>query len=526
MQLSKQELREDILQLAQLLADSHPDPYTAVGGPLAFRRRVNEILEALPEEGLTPHQLLRLLRPLVASLQDGHTSIRAPKTEAAPTPRPWLAWEPVEEQLVLTTVYRPEDQPLLGARLALLEGIPFPELVQRIGQLRGCDNSYDQLARLALAFNDPALLAEILQIDQLPPVLHLKLLLPDNTERERELPLGDTAPGEAITPPTSITALPTLSAAQLGWSFLDDQRRVACLRATSMMHYREAFEFSCAVGFQAHLDYHLDATARLATQGPQPESIEAKIAMIPSATELLQDLFAAMREAQSTHLIVDMRHCPGGNSLFGSMLIYFLYGVESLIEMEGGYQIKRYSPLYFENYHDALPEQFQEALQNGGYDFAEEQAWQRRRQMGMTAEDRQREYQDCQQYFSKLPTFAPVFEQHQGEKSWTPEVLALTSADTFSAGFDMVVYLLRRGARVAGVPSGQSSNCFIEALGYKLKNSGLEGSISCKRSLYFPTDPERGKLLRPTHELTYAYLTSRNFDPHATVSLALEHLLE
>lgn len=334
------------------------------------------------------------------------------------------------------------------------------------------------------------------------------------------------APGEEITPESIISALPTLNAAQLGWSFLDAQQRVACLRATSMMHYREAFEFSRGVGYQAHLDYHLDATVSQIMQGSLPESVEEKIALLPSATEMLLDMFTAMREARSTHLIVDMRHCPGGSSFLASMLVYFLYGTESLLDVEGGYQIKRYSPLYFENYRDASPEQFQEALQVGGYDFSSERSWQLNQQMGITAEERQRDYQEYQHYFSLMPTFAAAFEQRQGEKCWTPDVLVLTSADTFSAGFDMVVYLWRRGAKVIGVPSGQAGNCFIEVLGYKLKHSGLGGNISCKRSLYFPNDPERGKLFRPDHELTYEYFMSRNFDPHATISLALEHLTD
>ncbi|MDQ2713966.1 MAG: hypothetical protein M3Z08_03585 [Chloroflexota bacterium] len=157
MQLSQQELREDVLQLAQLLVESHPDPYSAGGGPLAFHRKVAEILEALPEEGLTAQQLLRRVRPLVASLQDGHTSIHAPETSSAPQVRPWLTWEPAEERLVLTGVYRPEDRSLLGARLVRLEGVPFAELVQRVSQVRGCDNVYQQLVHLAMAFSDPGL---------------------------------------------------------------------------------------------------------------------------------------------------------------------------------------------------------------------------------------------------------------------------------------------------------------------------------------------------------------------------------
>jgi hypothetical protein len=195
-----------------------------------------------------------------------------------------------------------------------------------------------------------------------------------------------------------------------------------------------------------------------------------------------------------------------------------------LIEGDQGYQIKRYSPLYFSNYLNDKPEQFKEALQNGGYDFADEQAWKRSQQTGVMAEEKARAYQQYQEYFSWMPSFASVFAQRQGEKLWTPDVLVLTSADTFSAGFDLVVALWRRGARIVGVPSGQAANCFIDALGYQLKHSGLRGNISFKRSLYFPNDPDNGRLLRPTHELTYEYLASQDFDPHATIRLAVERL--
>lgn len=524
MHLSYQELREDIFQLAQLLVDSHPDPYSAGGGPLDFRRRVAELIETLPDDGLTERQFLRHLRPLIASLKDGHTMLHSLKSETTSTKRIWWEWEAVEEQLVLMKVYQPEERYLLGARLARIEHMPFAELVQRVDQVRGCDNLYQQLIYLASAFRQTDLLAELLEYDELPPSLRLTLLLPDDTERELEVLLSEVQPGEVIAPKSFITRLPTLNAAQLGWSFLDEQQHVAYLRATSMFHYREAFEFSHAIGYQMHLGHELDTTVRNILQEPLPESIEAKIAVIPSATDLLLELFTAMRKANSTHLIVDLRSCPGGNSLFGSMLIYFLYGVENLLSTIGGYQIKRYSPLYFENYQQIPPEQFQHMLQNGGYDFAEERAWQRVRQTGLTALDRQRDYEDCQQYFSKLPTFAPVFEQRRGEKLWTPEVVVLTSADTFSAGFDVTVYLWRHGARIAGVPSAQAGNCFIDVLKYQLHNSGLSGYISHKRSLYFPDDPEGGKLLRPAHELTYAYLASQNFDPHAAVSLVLASL--
>src|SRR5688572_26816712 len=55
--------RVDIRQLGRLLADAHPDPYLRGGGMVAFHRRVEQAVAAVPEAGLTVAELLRLLRP-------------------------------------------------------------------------------------------------------------------------------------------------------------------------------------------------------------------------------------------------------------------------------------------------------------------------------------------------------------------------------------------------------------------------------------------------------------------------------
>jgi len=351
------------------------------------------------------------------------------------------------------------------------------------------------------------------------------LLLPNGREQEVAFPLSIEAPGEVIQPASHMVG-PALNAAQMGWSFLDKQRTIACLRATSLWHYREAFEFSQAVGNQTHLDIVLEETVRKTVTGPLPEEIEARISAIPSATDLLRDLFGAMREAQSTHLIVDVRHNGGGNSVFGAMLLYFLYGLERLLTADGGYQIPRYSPQFFQVNTKLKPEDYREALANGGYDFSMEKVWQKRKLEGWSVEDREREHRDVQHLFALIPTFSALFKQRLWEATWTPRVLVLTSADTYSAGFDLAVDLYRQGATLLGVPSAQAANCFIDGLRYRLKHSQLEGLVSFKRSLGFPNDPERGKVLRPHHELTYAYLAHQGFDPNATLRPALEHIGE
>lgn len=523
--LTRDAAREDIAQLISLLTESHPDPYLASGGPLAFHRQARDVLAAIPDDGISAMDLLRLLRPLVASLRDGHTRIGLDAPAEPDASRPWLEWEVVEQELYIAAVHRAEDVALLGARLRALDGVPFYELCARMSHIQGFDNEYQNLLHLASALSDPLLLPELLMRARLPDALVVEALLPDDTVRAVETPLSSDAPGPRVTPPSAVT-MPELNAAQMGWRFLDAQRQVAYLRADSMMQYREAFEFSAAVGSMSHLDLHLAETARKAHDAALPDDTASRIALVPSATDLLRGLVAAMRDARSPYLLVDLRFCPGGNSFFAYLLEYFLYGIEAALSSDPGYQVKRYSSLYLANRLTTTREELEPYLQNGGYDFTKEEEWQRTQQDGLTTQERERRAREMAQYVAMTPTFERVYEKRLDEALWTPQVIALTAARTYSAGFDVVAALAQHGADVVGVPSAQAGNCFIDVLPYTLAHSGVQGFISYKWSRMFPNDPARGRVLRPTHELTYAYLAAQRFDPHASVTLALERLGE
>ena len=49
---SQEQLIEDAQQLAAIIENTHPDPYIRGGGKIAFHRRLQRLLEAIPKEGM------------------------------------------------------------------------------------------------------------------------------------------------------------------------------------------------------------------------------------------------------------------------------------------------------------------------------------------------------------------------------------------------------------------------------------------------------------------------------------------
>jgi len=475
---------------------------------VAFYRAVAEIEARLPAQASRP-AFLRLLRPLVAGLRDGHTTI-GPRLAGKPIgDRLWIDWDIVENTLYVAAVYADAHVRLLGSRLRAIAGRPLDALVDRLQQLVGCDNPTDALRRLVRAFQDGELLADVVGHAPTSP-LAITMERPDGRLETVPVIWGDTAPGSAVEPPSSVR-LPPMGPSQLGWGFLDDAKQVACLRIGSLMRYREAGESWRHTGFrQALREWYQEVHG---IEPPDPTALDAFLATRPAASEVFRDLTEAMRVAGTRRVIVDVSACPGGNSALAAILGWFLFGEEALLAIDEGYQIPRYSDLYVANY-GRVPEPA--ALAHGGYDFRDEQAWKDRRTGSVSAA--RPAWRD---WTATMPSFHRTVSDARDRSRTRPEVAVVTSAKTYSAGFDLALTLRKLGAVHVGVPSAQSPNCFLDALHYTLPHSGLSGTISFKESRALPSTVLPDGVLPPHVPLTYAQLRAFGFDPTAGVRLAL-----
>ena len=500
---SQQQLVEDARQLAQIIEHTHPDPYQRGGGRIAFHRRLQQLLEAIPEGGMTRDEFIGLLRPFIGAVGDSHTDIwndyEVSQTSPGGVP---LLFEVVEQSLYVAGVPQGVDQELIGATLVSVEGVPLAELVERQERIRA-ENEYNAL--------------DILTFESLWYRPYMQDLIPEWQDTSQvtvdlQLPGGEIQvfsfdmPQQMTnlhTPPTQVK-VPATNAAGLGYSFSDPQNSIAYLRVEHMKNYRERCE----------------------NGSDSPEHC----ASIPSATEIFRALVVEMRAAGTETLVVDLRDNEGGDSAMAEILIYYLFGKDAVLSAmmdslaEGGGDIRRLSNLYLESIGMTLDQVNQGRavpLQVGDYDFS------------FDFTDDADKFQALiphasalyEGHLSEMPTFHAEYQVGTYAGHHTPErILVLVTPGTFSAGATFMRLLYRTGATLVGTPSGQAHNCFGNGKYWRLDQTGIEGTVSSTYYIDFPNDPQMGRVLPVHYPLTYQQLASYGFDPNAEFLYALELL--
>ncbi|MFC2166154.1 S41 family peptidase [Acidobacteriota bacterium] len=518
----QEQLYKDARQLAKTLEAVHPDPYINGGGKIAFHRRFQNLLASINKDGMTKVQFRALLLPFAAAIGDSHTGILPGEQERAQGPGLPLKFQVVENKLYIAAVQKKEHNSLIGATLASIEGISCEELLRRQSRLRGIENLYGKLVFLSINLGRKngllSLLPEWNSSDPLKVVLQK-----ENEEANQILIKLPAAPADNWILPDSKIKNPSTSQSDMAFNFLDSDKKTALLVIDNMMRYREGCESWFASGHSEALAMSQVAYQYFHKKAP-PDTKEELLAEIPSATETFLALVQEMQKAGADNLIVDLRKNTGGNSGMRDILVYFLFGKEALESQNGGYQIKKYSNLYFQTYASDSLEKInsgqQVSLTENDYDFLEE------RQVLEKKGHEQNLFQAKEEFLKRMSTFWEVYKTGTYHNPlYTPgKIVVLCSPWTYSSGFNMLTSLYDSGATILGTPSAQPGNNFGDSLLFKLNNTGLRCFVSFKRIITFPDDEAKGHVLRPHFEMTYDILSSYNFDPNAEILWAIEIL--
>jgi hypothetical protein len=516
----------DVRQLAEMIEQVHPDPYINGDGKIAFHRRLQETFDRIPADGMTRIDFYRLLRPFVTAIGDAHTRLDE-AYEFVPT-QPGgipLYFSVVGTDLYVLAVPEERYQPLIGALLVSVEGVPLREMLNRSRTMLSAENEYKLLSNLA--YNGFLFLGSFLA-DLLPEwkeksTVRVVLRDKDGQETEHSIPVLSRIPEKWIKPDSQVKR-PRPYPKGFEYTFLDRERKTALLVVDDMQSYREMYEGWIASN-PADAGRAIREMYKRIHQSDAPDDIKAAMAGIPSAAETFQALVQEMREAGTRTLLVDLRYNDGGNSTMYNILLYYLYGKKILWRAKLQLtEIERYSEYYFRN---NSPEDFERInrgravpLTRTDYDFSGD--WYGRIQRDSSAVNQIKTEFELRE-LDKMPAFAAEYRSGKYEGYYLPSnVMVLISPKTFSSGYTLMYYLFLAGAKIVGTPSAQAGNCFGEPFSFELQHSGLTGAISHKQFVYFHNDPEMGRVLRPHFPMTYDKLKSYAFDPNAEILFALD----
>jgi len=501
---SHEQLIEDARQVSELIESAHPDPYILGGGKIAYHLRLQKLLNAIPVGGATRDEFARLLRPFLAGVGDSHTELWGSYEVDAYRP----GGVPLRFNVVEKTIYvvgaLDGHQEYIGSRLVSVEGLPLEVLIERQRELVALENDYhvlEELCSRALWFA-PFLQDLIPEWDDTSSIT-VEVLRTTGEVEELSFSLPRHV-GLMRYPPTEITVPPTTSSGFVT-DFLTHPgtgEEFAYLRVDRMDRYREAEE---CIGNPGH--------------------------QYLSATDEFRDLVVRMAASESDTLVVDLRYNGGGHSLMADILVYFLYGTDTLREINvhallaGGGMVRLLSQYYLDSPYSPTLDEFNQGrevpLQVGDYDFSSF--------MGASdvpfeelPPEEQLEYSGSY-FWECAETFRTEFESEEYAGYYRPEnVIVLVSPWTFSSGFTMTRYLWLAGATLVGTPSGQAANSFCNGDRWVLDHTGLEGGVSRMYYAEFPIDSDLAHTLPVHYHLSYEKLASYEFDPNAELLYALE----
>lgn len=516
--IKREHLIEDVRQLAEIIESSHPDPYSAGGGRIQFHFRLQKVLRAIPENGMTKDEFVKLLRPFVAAVGDQHTEIYTDYSfnSAFPGGLPFV-FGLVEKYPYIQIPFLEKDQKYYGSILFSVEGVTIPALIERFKQLEGCENDYFALRRFSRnnLLYEPYL-AELIPewTDKTKVTFELKRPSGQIEQLTRTLPIEIKPP---LHYPESTIDLPKTDDSGFLCDFIDPLEKgekIAYLRVDHMSGYREAKEMSVTEGTENYSEEELQS--------------------FPSATESFRTFVCEMKKKNTQTLVIDLRKNGGGNYMMAPILIYFLYGKDALTSIpkqmaeSGGGHGERYSKLYFKTHPNMTLQRINEGrdipLLLGDIDFT--RIFADAKQIRDKA-NRLLENPDRLKIYKRTLTFYNEYKSEGYSGYYCPKnVVVLITPWTSSSGLDMALFLYFSGASFVGTPSAQAPNSWGELLEWELNNSGIKGEVSHSFDIVFGKDHERGRVLPVDYPLTYEKLKSFNFDRNSEFLYSMELLPE
>ncbi len=512
-QLPGDSLANDFRTLVRHLEQTHPDPYSAFGGKVFFRKEAYEIGQKL-KAGATREEFAATALTFLSRLNDGHTWISGGEGTAQSASNLRLPLKAIATSYGMVAIELPEEHSeLTGSRVVSVNGVTIEELAQRIGRLTPVENKFGAYRKLSSGIMMHRLIMRLIDGVGESVVVELETASGNTTT----ITLDYLSPEDYAALPKTVQ--PKWAAVDeseyMSYGFLDKGRRAMLFRLANMVSH-EAMADMRQSGFPG-LEDQLAWIYPIVMKRQMPADIDAAIEAFPSLAATFRSMLTEMKEAGAPYLIIDLRNNDGGFTTIVYATLYQLWGDRYFETEMGDNYYKLISPLVLEKYGvtpEGVDAFFGRPYELGDYTFGDGEPDSR------TTEQKRADF--VNNIYGGDPT--PVADMG-GKSIYTPErVFVITNDGTFSAALHYAFYLWKMGATVVGVPSSQAPNAFMEVTPFTLPYTGLRGSISNSAQVYLPTDDPRANVFWPDIMLTPDDYRRYGFDRHAELLYLMDHL--
>lgn len=504
--IQKDSLISDFSYLVKLLESSHPDPYTNFGGKVFFHEQASQLKKEFADNDYSLPQFQDKVSGFLVNLHDGHTYIDMQQSSVKDLKRYLpLQMKVIPDGLLLSGL--PEiHKDLLGSRVDSINGLSIDILLKRISTIRISENTFGDYANLGADLSHPNINTKLFPKPQ--EEISLSITTPGNKKETLVLPYIERQ--EWLAKQWSkIPEWEKIPDDYLSYCFLDNKKKVMLFKLTSVMA-RENFAFTIKNQWSGAYD-ELKNFYNWALKKEMPSDTIQALAGVPSLSEEFYTMLIGMKKHKSEVLIIDLRGNGGGWTPITLPVLYQLYGDRYLKTDMKTATYKLISPLLLEKQNKTLSQlskTYGITVETGDYIPIKAAA--------IDTSDMPALREDF--INSSMCDHRQLLEAQNGKPVYSPEkIYVLTDEWTFSAAFHFAFYLWKMGAVIAGVPSMQAPNTYMEQTPFQLPATKLSGSISNSLQLFLPVNDRRAKIFWPDIMLTYKDYANYQFDKHAEI---------
>ncbi len=496
---------EDFDYFIENLLATHPDPYTAFGNTIGFYQEKQKIREEIKNVN-SDEKFVFLLNKFVSKLEDGHTLINKPSSSDIKQSKYLpVRFKVASDKLFIRNTTK-EYKTLIGKPIIAINDIPMDSMLNLVKLYYPAENisgSYTNLINL---------ITEKVSCNELfgDSSKHIKLTYREKTGNENiEVPYEDKID---LLIQTSTIKQPKENGL-IDWAMIGENKNIAYFQWNSMTcreHLEKAYKYD-----PKNSEWIFQWIYGSYLKEKRTGNVEKDIKQVPSLYEQFYLMLKAMQEKKSDYLIIDLRNNSGGMTPLIEPLLYILYGDKYInYDFDAAYYVKL-SPLFLKKYGITIEEYNNGNQTNfvlGDY-----------RSSGFGNLEGTNYAAKVSKVANGYDGFGGDFVKKSYELNMHPQIIVLTSVNTFSAAYHFTYCLKKLGnTSIVGVASRQTGNSFMESTPIELPHTKLTGSISNAVQILYKNDPKTGKLLHPDYEMNWNDFEKYQFDKESEVLKAIE----